>query len=149
MSYFELLHTEAMKSGCMLRKYAALVEKNGEVVGLGHATVPNGMPCEELGFCTRELAQKEVDNNAECFEHCRVVHAEVCAILQAERNLLPGATLHLLGICSENRQIYSGAFPCALCLNIIEYVGISRICVFSARNELTTFIFKEGVWNAL
>lgn len=99
-------------------------------MSVGYAHSPKGPGCFELGTCPRRVAQQKHQCGAEFFEECRVVHAEMAAILAAPTTKdLIGTSLLLLGLTGDNLSIYGGAFPCKLCLRHIVEVRIQSVCI--------------------
>lgn len=131
---YHILYTTALNGSCMFRKYAALLIKDNQIISVGVATTLDGRKCED---CPRFELIKKYGNIAEFFESCRVVHAEVSAILNC-KNLseAQGSDLYLLGISEDTQSVYQSAYPCNNCMRIIKYVGIRRIYVFQSEDTL-------------
>lgn len=129
---FDVLYKKALQGSCMYRKYASAIVKNERIISVGYASTLNGEKCVN---CPRLEKMQKHGEVSEFFESCRVVHAEVSAILNCDTFSLSGASIYLLGI-SENGEIYQNAYPCENCLKIIQYVGISKIFVFKERERV-------------
>ncbi len=141
---FTALSKIANKSCCKYRKYGALIIKNYELLSSGYANVPRGLGCSISLTCPRENAQTELCQDAEFFERCRVIHAEMDAILNCQdTSKLAGSDLFLLGLISKNDDIYKNAFPCSLCLRHIIKVKIQTISVFVSPGELISYDVDE------
>lgn len=129
---FDILYHNALMGSCMYRKYAAAIVKENTIKSVGYAKTINGEKCVD---CPRLQKMHKYGEVAEFFEVCRVVHAEVSAILNCDTRTLKNASIYLLGI-SEIGKIYKNAFPCENCIRIIQYVGISKIYVFTERGRV-------------
>lgn len=138
---FLLLMNEALKSGCMYRKYAAAVVKNDIILSLGYARTVNDEKCEDIGTCPRENMRLLHSTSAEFFEVCRVVHAEMDAILKCKKTTeLKGSTLYLLGLIALDKNIYKNAFPCGNCLKCIKLVGIKQLNIVQDSTRATVHV---------
>lgn len=134
---YEILYGKAINGSCMYRKYAAMLVNNNQILSVGYATTINGDKCNN---CPRNELISKYGNISEFFESCRVIHAEICAILNCKKlDEVRGSDLYLLGILNDNHKIYESAFPCENCLKVIQYVGIRRINVFSSINTMSSY----------
>lgn len=129
----------AMQGNCMYRKYSCIIVNGNDIVGKGYAHSLDYRDCIEYGSCPRRNNQEKYTDKAEFFESCRVIHAEMDAILSAkDLSTLEGADLYLLGIYND-QDIYRDAFPCDICLRHIKLVGINQILVFISREEIKKY----------
>lgn len=135
---FDELYNKALQGSCMYRKYASAIVKDGRMISVGYASTLNGEKCVD---CPRLEKMKKHGEVSEFFESCRVIHAEVSAILNCFATSLKGASIYLLGI-TDTGDIYQNAYPCENCLKIIQYVGISRIYVFKERGQVVSYEVK-------
>ena len=134
---FDILFEKASQGSCMYRKYAAAIVYNNKVIGVGYARTVTGEKCAN---CPRMEKMRKYGEISEFFEVCRVIHAEISAILNCKTSP-KGASLYLLGI-NEIGDVYKGAFPCDNCLKVIQYVGISKIYVFKERDSVISYEVK-------
>lgn len=143
-SIYEQAHAMALESHCIYRGYGVVVASNDCVIATGYAHVLLGRPCYELSCCPRRELIDRFGEISEFFEKCRVIHAEMDAILNAENPRdLEGSTLYLLGIERPGNRLYSGAFPCSVCLRHIVKVGIRTIAVFCDGENAKEFHVSE------
>ena len=109
----------AKRSTCLRRQYGAVIVKNDVIVSTGYNGAPRGAEnCCDQGECWREA------NNiphGEQYEKCQAVHAEMNAIINANRADMVGATLYLAGIEGGKRI---DAKPCLMCEKAIKNAQI-------------------------
>jgi dCMP deaminase len=105
--YMTMAHAIKSRATCPRKAVGVVVvSAKNRVAGTGFNGAPSGMPhCTDVG-CMMDEAN-----------HCqRVIHAEVNALLEAQRRgEIEGSTL------------YTTVFPCIRCLNVAIQCGIGRI----------------------
>ena len=110
----------AKRSTCIRRQYGAVIVKNDVIVSTGYNGSPrNAVNCCDIGNCWRE------ENNVphgERYEMCQAVHAEMNAIINANRSDMNGATMYLVGI--EDGKRIEKPEPCLLCEKFIKNAQI-------------------------
>jgi dCMP deaminase len=140
----------ALKSACLYRKYGALFIKQDKIIASGFAEVPRGPECEVIGSCPRSEARENYTRHAEFFEKCRVIHAEMSAVLNTQHlGDLEQSSLYLIGFDSISGDIYKQAFPCSLCLRHLIKLRVEDIFVFVGlevvqRHKLATVDYLGG-----
>jgi len=63
----------------------------------------------------------DIEHNAEGYDDCPAVHAEVSALIRARENSLEGAEIYL--VCSDEVD----PIPCPACQRLLDYAGVKRI----------------------
>lgn len=133
-SYFmEITHIIAKRSNCLRRHVGAILVKDHRIITTGYNGAPAGLKhCDELGGCMRE---KLGFKSGEGHEHCRSLHAEQNAVIQAA----------IIGVSIQGATLYCTTFPCSLCARILIGAGISRI-VYTGDypDSLSGELFKEA-----
>ena len=110
----------AKRSTCLRRQYGAVIVKNDVIVSTGYNGAPRGADnCCDTGSCWRE---SNGIPHGERYEMCQAVHAEMNAIINANRADMNGATLYLVGI--ENGMRIEKPEPCLLCRKLIQNAQI-------------------------
>ena len=123
--YLDIAEAVAARSTCLRRQYGAVIVKNDVIIATGYNGAARGDDnCCDVGYCYREA------NNiphGERYEECEAVHAEMNAIISADRDKMIGATLFLAGV--ENGERIKDAKPCKMCRRVIANSGIRRVIV--------------------
>ena len=107
-SYFMRLASDVATRATCPRKSvgAVIVSPNKKISGTGYNGSPTGQPhCTDVGCL--------MDGGNHCV---RVIHAEVNAVLEAQRR---GEV--------EGSTMYVTVFPCVRCLNVMIQAGVRRI----------------------
>jgi len=106
--------TSAARSPCVRRQVGAVLVKGGRVVSMGYNGPPRGTPhrteCPGPNQCVRIGLRSGSDPSNVC-----CVHAEVNALLFANRADAEGATLY----CTDS--------PCLTCAQAIINAGVVRV----------------------
>lgn len=109
----------ARRSTCIRRQYGAVIVKNDVIISTGYNGAPRGAEnCCDVGECWREAHNIP---HGEQYEKCQAVHAEMNAIINANRADMYGATLYLVGL--ENGKRIK-AEPCLMCQKHIKNAQI-------------------------
>jgi dCMP deaminase len=101
INYYLDIAQEVMELGtCLHRNYGAIIVLHGQIVSMGysHIVQQNGAhwgQVKNINLNSR-IQEKLVVSKGDCYENCKVVHAESSAIAAA-KELLPGAMLYLVG----------------------------------------------------
>lgn len=121
--YLDIAEAVAARSTCLRRHYGAVIVKNDVIIATGYNGAARGdNNCCDLGYCYREA------NNiphGERYEKCEAVHAEMNAIISADRDKMIGATLFLAGV--EDGERIPDPKPCEMCRRVISNSGIRRV----------------------
>lgn len=122
--YLGIAKAVAQRGTCLRRNYGAIIVKNDEIISTGYTGAPRGEAnCNDLGVCERERLHIPSGQN---YELCRSVHAEMNAIISAERKDMIGATLYLYGEDAKTGEPIQ-AIPCSLCDRLIRNAGIREV----------------------
>lgn len=100
--YIAIAQTLAELSYCQKRKVGALLVKDNNIISYGFNGAVSGMP----NICEDDPGATALTKD---------VHAEVNAVLKAERNLVRGAS------------IYITTYPCAYCTILMAQAGIKTV----------------------
>lgn len=122
----------SLRSTCLRRRVGAVITKDNNIISTGYNGAPSGVPncidCPDQ--CYRTL------NNipsGEKLDMCVAVHAEINAILRADKNNIKGGTA------------YVTTFPCISCAKALVQAGIKKICyIDSYTNDYTMEILEKS-----
>ncbi|MBP5461579.1 MAG: dCMP deaminase family protein [Lachnospiraceae bacterium] len=128
--YLNIAKEVARRSTCLRRQYGAVIVKDDVIVSTGYNGSARGEEnCCDKGECWRESHDIP---HGEQYEKCRAVHAEMNAVIHANRSDTQGATLYLAGI--ENGRFIRSPRPCEICSRVIKNAGIERIVTYVERD---------------
>jgi dCMP deaminase len=112
--FLNIARDVADRSTCLRRKVGAVIVKEKQILTTGYNGAPTGLPnCLDIG-CMRII---ENIPSGTMQEHCRSVHSEQNAIIQA--------ALH--GVSIEGGTLYCTHQPCILCTKMLINSGIKRV----------------------
>lgn len=141
--YLDIAETVMERGTCIRRNFGAIIVQNDQIISTGYVGAPRGRKnCCDLGYCTREKMKVP---RGQRYELCRSVHAEMNAIISAQRTDMIGATLYLVGREYAGGDYVAGANPCALCKRLIINAGISTVVVRDDRENFRV-IDVESSW---
>ncbi len=141
--YLDIAETVMERGTCIRRNFGAIIVQNDQIISTGYVGAPRGRKnCCDLGYCTREKMKVP---RGQRYELCRSVHAEMNAIISAQRTDMIGATLYLVGREYGSGDYVAGANPCALCKRMIINAGISTVVVRDDRENFRV-IDVESSW---
>lgn len=131
--YLDIAYAVCKRSNCIKRHYGAVIVKNDKIIATGYNGSPRGEAnCCDLGICKRLYKPSNSGDYAECHS----VHAEMNALLQANRDELEGSTLYLAGEEFNKTNQEQGNFtydrleecsPCPICDRMIRNSGIEKV----------------------
>ena len=105
--YLDIAQTVAERGTCLRRNYGAIIVKNDEIISTGYVGAPRGRQnCSDLGRCIRQELKIP---RGERYEMCRSVHAEANAVISAARRDMIDATLYLVGIEKETKELVANS----------------------------------------
>ncbi len=122
--YFNIALAVADRATCLRRKYGAVIVKDHAIVSTGYCGAPVGeVNCCDKGTCKRQELNVPP---GERYELCVSVHAEMNAIIRANRADMQGATIYVAGRNAVSGEIVDSR-PCLLCRRMIKNAEISRV----------------------
>ncbi|MCQ2770375.1 MAG: deaminase [Clostridia bacterium] len=131
--YLDIAQTVAERSTCLRRAFGAIIVKNDSIISTGYNGAPRGRKnCSDIGTCYRA---KLGIPRGERYELCRSVHAEANAIIAAARDQMIGATLYMVCIDPETKEILPGTTSCMMCKRQVINAGIEKIIVRDTKDE--------------
>lgn len=132
--YLNIAKEVASRSTCLRKRYGCVIVKNDIIISTGYNGAPrNTKNCIDLNYCRRE---KMNIPQGQCYELCRAVHAEMNAIINAEREKMIDSTLYLFG-CDINGNILNNIDSCQMCKKLIINAGIKRVIIAKTKNYKT------------
>lgn len=124
--YLEIAKAVSMRGTCLRRKFGAVIVKNDRIVSTGYVGAPRGRKnCSDIRTCFR--MEHNIPRGC-MYEKCRSVHAEMNAIISADKEELEGSVLYLTGIENDG-SITENADCCAMCKRTIINAGIAIIVI--------------------
>lgn len=140
--YLNLSELIAKQSTCLSKKWGAVIINNDKLISIGfNASPKNIKSCEICNL--QEYRRKNNLCRGTGYEQCLSVHAEVNAILNADRKMLVGSDLYLCG--TENGEYVKKPMPCTNCRKIIINAGIKKVIVRIDKEYYITLNVDE--WN--
>ena len=131
------------RATCLRRVYGAIIVKNDEIISTGYNGAPRGRKnCVDLGYCTREAMQVP---RGQRYELCRSVHAEMNAIISAQRSECIGGTLFLAGRNAKTGEYLESVEPCSMCRRVIINAGIKRVVMRANKDQYQAVNVQEWV----
>ncbi len=143
--YLDIAQTVAERCTCLRRNYGAIIVKHDEIISTGYVGAPRGRKnCTDLGYCTR---QKLNIPRGERYELCRSVHAEANAIISASRRDMIGATMYMVGLEYDTKELIAKSNSCAMCKRMIINAGIAQMVVRDTETEFRVIDVEEWIEN--
>ena len=143
--YLDIADTVSKRSTCIRRQYGAIVVKHDEIIATGYNGAPRGRKnCGDLGYCAREQMQVPT---GERYELCRSVHAEMNAIISANRQEMLGATLFLAGRDYKTGAILENTSSCAMCRRVIINAGIVKVICRIGEHAYEEIEVRDWIFN--
>lgn len=140
--YIGIAAAVSARSTCLRRHYGCVIVKNDEIIATGYNGNPRGMvDCIATGVCTKE--DKSHNSSPDSYEQCKAVHAEMNALLSAPRSELIGSDLYLYCWDCEKQEEVRDAFPCPICLRLIQNAGVR-----SVNNREAKFMDRSQVYGS-
>ena len=134
--YLDIAEKIAKTGSCLRTNYGALIINKNDIVSTGRTKSPFGVNnCIDKKVCKR----RELDSPSGEYKECFSVHAEMNAIIKANRNKLIGATLYLVGVrYNDNESIYSykpNTDCCTICKRLIIDSGIKEVIIRNNKDD--------------
>ena len=143
--YLDIAQTVAERGTCLRRNYGAIIVKNDEIISTGYVGAPRGRKnCSDLGKCIRQELKIP---RGERYEMCRSVHAEQNAIISAARADTIDATMYLVGIERDTKQIVANSCCCSMCKRVVINAGIKEVVIRDTENDYRVIEVKDWVEN--
>lgn len=147
--YLNIAETVAQRSTCLCKHWGAVIVKDDTIISTGFNGAPrNVVDCLEKQEC--RLLQYRRKNNlgrGTAYEQCLSVHAEMNAIIFADKNKMKGATMYLVGKelvgIDQFEQYVISPRPCAMCRKMIINAGIENVVVRLNKNQAFTYNVKD------
>jgi dCMP deaminase len=149
--YLNIAQECGRRGTCLRRNYGAVIVKNDEIISTGYTGSPRGRQnCSDKGTCLREEMNIP---SGQRYELCLSVHAEMNACIHARRHDMIGATLFLVGISTQTKELVPDALPCELCKRVLINSGIEEVIIRRTPDEyevidIERFMDEEPVADA-
>lgn len=133
--YLGIANAVSKRSSCLTKHWGAVIVKDDTIVSTGYNGAPRKVQdCMERGFCKlAEYRRKTNSGRGTCYEQCVSVHAEMNAIIFANKEDLKDSTLYLFGEECNNLEYtwncVENPNPCSECKKMIINAGIKTIVV--------------------
>ncbi len=143
--YLDIAQTVAERGTCLRRNYGAIIVHNDEIISTGYVGAPRGRKnCNDLGVCIR--AKLSIPRG-ERYEMCRSVHAEANAIISASRRDMIGATLYLVGLEADTKEIVANSCCCSMCKRMVINSGIEKVVIRDTENDYRVIQVQDWIDN--
>ena len=141
--YLDIAETVMERSTCGRSQYGAIIVRNDEIVSTGYNGAPRGRDnFIDLGYCIRDKLNIP---HGQRYELCRSVHAEMNAIISAQRSECIGGTLFLAGRNAKTGEYLESVEPCSMCRRVIINAGIKRVVMRTGKDTYETVNVQEWV----
>ena len=143
--YLDIAQTVAERATCLRRMFGAIIVKNDSIISTGYNGAPRGRKnCSDLRMCMRDKLNIP---RGERYELCRSVHAEANAIIAAPREQMLGATLYMVCVNPDTRELYAGTNSCMMCKRQIINAGITTVIVRDTKDEFRVIDVQDWIDN--
>ena len=137
--YLDIAQSMIKHGTCSHRNYGAVIVRDGKIVSTGYSRLV-GQSVTSRGD------PSSIDRRWCPIDHPKnfsgILHAEAVAIHAAKRELLPAATVYLVGWNMLAGALLTNTAPCMQCLYLIVKAGIA--CVVSRVSPTNYQICKIG-----
>ncbi len=140
--YLNIAKSVSQRSGCLRRKFGAIIVVNDAIVSTGYNGPARGVVnCEEVG-CLKNMVNAP---HWGAYDYCPAVHAEENAVINAARNgtSVLGGTLYIYGETADGKPTPS--HPCDRCKRVLINAGIERVVTDDENGNLLYYDVKEWV----
>lgn len=143
--YLDIAQTVAERGTCLRRNYGAIIVKNDEIISTGYVGAPRGRQnCSDLGRCIRQELKIP---RGERYEMCRSVHAEANAIISAARRDMIDATLYLVGLEKETKELVANSCCCSMCKRMVINAGIKDVVIRDTETDYRVIPVQDWIDN--
>lgn len=141
--YLDIAEAVLQRGTCLRTNYGAVIVKNDEIISTGYTGSPRGRKnCCDINYCYR------IENNipsGERYEKCKSVHAEMNAIISADRSSMIGSTLYLVGVTPDNGMYKRNADCCSMCKRLIINAGIEKVIIRDTEDKYRVVNVEDWV----
>lgn len=114
-TWLDVAHTVARRSWCIRRQAGvAIVDKDNRIVATGYNGPPAGLD-KPFAPCIAWCARATTGGQSNSYDDCVSVHAEVNALIYADRSRIEGGTLYVTSV------------PCFSCAKAVANSGVARV----------------------
>ena len=143
--YLDIAQTVLERGTCLRRNVGAIIVKNDVIISTGYAGAPRGRAnCTDLGYCRR--AQLGVPSGQR-YELCRSVHAEANCIISAARREMIDATLYLVGLEKETKELVANSCCCSMCKRMVINAGIKDVVIRDTETDYRVIPVQDWIDN--
>ena len=143
--YLDIAQTVAERATCLRRMFGAIIVKNDSIISTGYNGAPRGRQnCSDLMMCMRDKLKIP---RGERYELCRSVHAEANAIIAAPRDQILGATLYMVCVNPDTKELYAGTNSCMMCKRQIINAGITTVVVRDTKDDYRVISVSDWIEN--
>jgi dCMP deaminase len=142
--YLGIAKEVARRSTCFRRSIGAIIIRDDQIISTGYVGAPRKTKDSfEHGACLRDKLKIP---HGQRYEHCRSVHAEQNAIINAARAgvSLFGGDMYIYGLV-YGKEAPIDAFPCFICKKMIINAGINTVICSTADGKMKTFSIADWI----
>lgn len=147
--YLDIAEAVSQRSTCLTKHWGAIIVKDDIIISTGFNGAPRKVEdCLQANHC-RLIAYRKKTNSGRgtCYEQCPSVHAEMNAMLFANKEDMFGATLYLVGKESTNLDggftYVNHPLPCSMCKKLIINARIEKVVIRLDENSSITYPVKN------
>lgn len=148
--YLNIAREVSNRSTCIQKHWGAIIVKDDVIVSTGFNGAPRKVKdCQERGYCRLQNYRKKNNlGRGEAYEQCLSTHAEMNAIIFADKDKMDGAILYLYGTqlvgLGGQYALVPNPSPCSECKKLIINAGIKEVYTLDAEN--TIHRHKVDLW---
>ena len=140
--YLGIAREVSRRSTCRRRTIGALIVRDDQIISTGYVGAPRKTRDSlEHGFCLRDRLGIP---HGQRYEHCRSVHAEQNAIINAARAgvSLLGGDVYIFGSEPEGGSPIN-AYPCFVCKKMLLNAGLARVVCSTSDGGFLIFLVDD------
>lgn len=140
--YLNIAKEVSKRSTCLNKHWGAVIVKNDVIVSTGFNGAPRKVKdCMERGYCSlQQYRQKNNLGRGTAYEYCISTHAEMNAIIFANKDDMQGSTLFLYGEQINGLDgiwsLVSNPNPCSECKKLIINAGIENVVTLDGSGNI-------------
>ena len=147
--YLNIAKEVSKRSTCLNKHWGAVIVKEDVIVSTGFNGAPRKIKdCMERGYCKlQEYRNKHNLERGTAYEYCISTHAEMNAIIFADKDKMEGSTLFLYGEqingFDELWTIVPNPNPCSECKKLIINAGIENVVTLDGAGNIRSIHIND------
>lgn len=147
--YLNIAKEVSKRSTCLNKHWGAVIVKEDVIVSTGFNGAPRKIKdCMERGYCKlQEYRHKHNLERGTAYEYCISTHAEMNAIIFADKDKMEGSTLFLYGEQINGLDglwtIVPNPNPCSECKKLIINAGIENVVTLDGAGNIRSIHIND------